>query len=45
MLPRKQTTILGHKVSTSFASGLEHQLLKEYKTTIKKLPILNTMIR
>ena len=45
MLPKKEATILGHKVYTSFASGLEHQLLKEYKTTTKKLPILNTMIR
>ena len=45
MLPKKEATILGHKVYTSFAGGLEHQLLKEYKTTIEKLPILNTMIR
>jgi len=45
MLPKKEANILGHKVYTSFAGGLEHQLLKEYKTTIKKLPILNTMIR
>ena len=45
MLPKKESTILGHKVYTSFASGLEYQLLKEYKHTINQLPILNTMIR
>ena len=45
MLPKKEATILGHKVYTSFAGGLEHQLLKEYKRTLNKLPELNTMIR
>ena len=45
MLPKKESTILGHKVYTSFASGLEYQLLKEYKHTLNQLPILNTMIR
>ena len=45
MLPRKKTELLGHTVYTSFAGGLEHALLKEYKTTINKLPVLNTMIR
>tara|TARA_B100001564_G_scaffold26903_1_gene19946 strand:+ start:883 stop:1320 length:438 start_codon:yes stop_codon:yes gene_type:complete len=45
MLPREKTNILGHTVYTSFAGGLEHSLLKEYKTTTKLLPKLNTMIR
>ncbi len=45
MLPKKEANILGHTVYTSFAGGLEHSLLKEYKTTTKILPKLNTMIR
>ena len=45
MLPKEKTTILGHTVYTSYAGGLEHALLKEYKTTTKALPKLNTMIR
>ena len=45
MLPKEKTTILGHIVYTSYAGGLEHALLKEYKTTTKKLPNLNTMMR
>ena len=45
IIPQKTTRLLGHTVYTSFAAGLEHALLKEYKTINKKLPILNTMIR
>jgi virulence-associated protein VapD len=49
MLPKKKTRIpLGlnkYTVYTSFAGGFEHALLKEYKTTTKALPKLNTMIR
>ena len=45
MLPKEKTVILGHVVYTSYAGGLEHALLKEYKTTTNALPKLNTMIR
>ncbi len=49
MLPKKEARIpLGlnkYTVYTSFAGGFEHALLKEYKTTTKALPKLNTMIR
>jgi len=45
MLPKEKSTILGHTVYTSYAGGLEHALLKEYKATTKELPNLNTMMR
>ncbi len=45
LTPRKKSKVLGHTVYTSYAMGLEHALLKEYKTATKILPKLNTMIR
>jgi len=43
--PKIEKQILGHTVYTSYAMGLEHALLKEFKQTTKRLPKLNTMIR
>ena len=45
LTPRKKSTVLGHTVYTSYAMGLEHELLKEFKEVTKTLPKLNTMIR
>jgi excinuclease UvrABC nuclease subunit len=45
LTPKHKSTVLGHTVYTSYAMGLEHELLKEYKQVTKSLPKLNTMIR
>ena len=45
LTPRKKSKVLGHTVYTSYAMGLEHELLKEFKRETKALPKLNTMIR
>ena len=45
LTPKLEKEILGHTVYTSYAMGLEHALLKEFKQLTKRLPKLNTMIK
>jgi len=45
LTPRKKSVVLGHTVYTSYAAGLEHELLKEFKQKTTLLPKLNTMLR
>jgi len=45
LTPKLKKEILGHTVYTSYAMGLEHALLKEFKQVTKELPKLNTMIK
>ena len=45
LTPKHKSIVLGHTVYTSYAMGLEHELLKEFKQVTKVLPKLNTMLR
>jgi hypothetical protein len=44
-MPKFESEVLGYNVKTSYTSGLEEALLREYKQAKGELPILNTMIK
>lgn len=44
-MPKFESEVLGYKVKTSYTSGLEEALLREYKKEKGELPLLNTMIK
>ena len=45
LTPEQEAVILGHTVFTSYAVGLERELLKEYVQVTKTLPALNKMVK
>ena len=44
-LPIETKKVLGYKCETSFAKGLEHNLLTEYKDIMEEVPLLNVFIK
>jgi len=44
-LPIETKKVLGYKCETSFAKGLEYNLLTEYKDSMEKVPPLNVFIK
>jgi hypothetical protein len=44
-MPKFESEVLGYNVKTSYATGLEEALLREFKKANDELPGLNTMIK